>query len=176
VGTIPSGRLAQGWTTPDDVASPRRGYLCPFQEVVDPGWYRRGLPTERRITDPVRNIATRRLQQPFTERMALYAEHVSAQTSVRIVPGTRAGTPKVACPLHKKQFDLTDGHELNGGDLQILTFPVQVVAGEVFVELPTVVEVDAILGTNGLRVQKSDCIDIAGDAIKVPLRSASLTK
>jgi len=30
---------------------------------------------------------------------------------------------------------------------------------------------DAILGTKGLRVMKSDCIDIAGDAIKVPMKN-----
>ena len=41
------------------------------------------------------------------------------------------------------------------------------------VELPAEAEVDAILGTSGLRVQKSDCIDIAGDALKVPTRDVS---
>ena len=40
------------------------------------------------------------------------------------------------------------------------------------VELPAEPELDAILGTNGLRVVKSDCIDIAGDAIKVSSRGA----
>ncbi len=40
------------------------------------------------------------------------------------------------------------------------------------VELPAEPELDAILGTNGLRVVKSECIDIAGDAIKVPSRGA----
>jgi NAD(P)H-dependent nitrite reductase small subunit len=88
--------------------------------------------------------------------------------------GDAAGTPKVACPLHKKQFNLEDGHELgteNG--LKILTFPIKVVDGVVMVELPAVDELDAILGTNGLRVQKSDCVDIAGDAIKVPVKGAA---
>jgi len=87
--------------------------------------------------------------------------------------GDAAGVEKVACPLHKKQFALETGHELGEGTLRILTFPVKVEDDEVFVELPSEPEVDAILGTNGLRVQKSSCVDIAGDALKVPLRSKS---
>lgn len=86
--------------------------------------------------------------------------------------GDASGTPKVACPLHKKQFNLKDGEEL-GGDLNIITFEVKVEGDEVFVNLPSEAEVDAILGTSGLRVQKSDCVDIAGDALKVPTRDVS---
>lgn len=81
--------------------------------------------------------------------------------------GDAAGAPKVACPLHKKQFGLESGAEINGGDLQILTFPVKLVDGKVFVELPSIPELNAILGTNGLRVKATSCVDIAGDAIKV---------
>lgn len=84
--------------------------------------------------------------------------------------GDSAGTPKVACPLHKKNFALENGEEL-GGNLKILTFPIKIVGDDVMVKLPAVPELDAILGTNGLRVQKSDCIDIEGDAIKVPIKS-----
>jgi nitrite reductase (NADH) large subunit len=40
--------------------------------------------------------------------------------------GDAAGTAKVACPLHKKQFSLEDGNELGGGDLQLITFPVKI--------------------------------------------------
>lgn len=89
------------------------------------------------------------------------------------IMGDSAGTPKVACPLHKKNFDLGSGEEM-GGDLKIITFPVKLVGTDVMVELPAVVEVDAILGTNGLRVQASDCIDIAGDAIKVPVKALQM--
>lgn len=85
--------------------------------------------------------------------------------------GDASGKAKVACPLHKKQFALEDGGEIGGGDLQLLTFPVKIDGSQVFVELPNYPELDAILGTNGLRVQKSDCIDLAGDALKVPVRS-----
>jgi hypothetical protein len=91
------------------------------------------------------------------------------------IMGDASGTPKVACPLHKKQFALEDGGEL-GGDLQILTFPIKIEKDDIFVELPAVAELDAILGTNGLRVQKSECIDIAGDALKVPIGGALKSK
>jgi nitrite reductase (NADH) large subunit len=82
--------------------------------------------------------------------------------------GDANDTPKVACPLHKKNFDLTTGSEI-GGDLEIITFQVKIEADNVLVELPSVEEVDAILGTNGLRVNKSDCVNLAEDAIKVQL-------
>jgi len=90
--------------------------------------------------------------------------------------GDAAGTPKVACPLHKKNFDLTCGDEIGDGDLQILTFPVKIEGDSVMVELPSVPEIDAILGTNGLRVERSDCIDIAEDALKVPVKGSRFEK
>eukprot|EP00522_Entomoneis_paludosa_P012359 CAMPEP_0172455328 /NCGR_PEP_ID=MMETSP1065-20121228/12012_1 /TAXON_ID=265537 /ORGANISM="Amphiprora paludosa, Strain CCMP125" /LENGTH=1147 /DNA_ID=CAMNT_0013207789 /DNA_START=77 /DNA_END=3520 /DNA_ORIENTATION=+ len=91
--------------------------------------------------------------------------------------GDAAGTPKVACPLHKKQFSLEDGVELGAEEpLSIITFPVKVEGDDVLVKLPAELEVDAILGTHGLRVTKSDCIDIAGDALKVPSRFSNVMK
>ena len=84
--------------------------------------------------------------------------------------GDSNGKPKVACPLHKKTFDLKTGSEIDG-DLQILRFDTKIEGDDVFVYLPAVEEVDAILGTSGLRVLKSDCINLAEDAIKVKLQS-----
>lgn len=89
--------------------------------------------------------------------------------------GDVSGTPKVACPLHKKNFDLKSGAEIDG-DLKIITFQVKIENDDVLVELPTVEEVDAILGTNGMRVKKSDCIDLAADAIKVKISSEKKAK
>lgn len=91
------------------------------------------------------------------------------------VIGDSNGTPKVACPLHKKSFSLDTGSEIDG-DLQILTFDTKVEDNDIFVHLPSVDEVDAILGTNGLRVLKSDCINLAEDAIEVKLASERITK
>jgi nitrite reductase (NADH) large subunit len=83
------------------------------------------------------------------------------------IVGDKEGTPKVACPLHKKQFSLETGEGIGDEPLNILTFPIRLENGRVLTELPAIPELDAILGTNGLRVQKSDCIDIAGDAAKL---------
>ena len=83
------------------------------------------------------------------------------------IVGDKDGTPKVACPLHKKQFALDTGEGVGDEPLNILTFPIKVVNDRVLTELPAIPELDAILGTHGLRVQKSDCIDISGDAAKL---------
>jgi NAD(P)H-dependent nitrite reductase small subunit len=83
------------------------------------------------------------------------------------IVGDKDGTPKVACPLHKKQFALDTGEGVGDEPLNILTFPIKVENDRVLTELPAIPELDAILGTHGLRVQKSDCIDIAGDAAKL---------
>jgi len=84
------------------------------------------------------------------------------------IMGDADDVPKVACPLHKKTFNLQDGQQINDdGELSIITFPVKIEGEKVLVELPAVLEVDAILGTLGLRVQKNDCVDLAGDAIRI---------
>lgn len=91
--------------------------------------------------------------------------------------GDANDVPKVACPLHKKTFNLKDGQQINDdGKLSIFTFPVKIEGDKVLVELPAVPEVDAILGTHGLRVQKTECIDIAGDALKVPAKPNKFSK
>ncbi|EED95108.1 NADPH nitrite reductase [Thalassiosira pseudonana CCMP1335] len=58
--------------------------------------------------------------------------------------GDLEGISKVACPLHKKQFGLADGKQLDG-DLSLITFPVKIIGDEVMVELPSEAEVNAIL-------------------------------
>jgi nitrite reductase (NADH) large subunit len=50
--------------------------------------------------------------------------------------GEKAGEPKVACPLHKKQFSLETGACLSGDDLRIATFEVRVTDGRVLILLP----------------------------------------
>ncbi|KAL3910462.1 MAG: hypothetical protein SGARI_002113 [Bacillariaceae sp.] len=90
--------------------------------------------------------------------------------------GDKDGLPKVACPLHKKQFSLETGEGVGDEELNILTFPVKIEGDKVMVELPATPELDAILGTHGLRVEKTDCIDITEDAIKtIRIPSSSVT-
>src|SRR5690606_4815524 len=50
--------------------------------------------------------------------------------------GDHSGTPKVACPLHKKTFDLRTGAGLNDPDYHVQTFKARAEGGRVFVELP----------------------------------------
>jgi nitrite reductase (NADH) large subunit len=62
--------------------------------------------------------------------------HKREMVLARGIVGDQGGAPKVACPLHKKTFDLRTGACLSGDALEIATFPVRVDDGDVFVELP----------------------------------------
>jgi nitrite reductase (NADH) large subunit len=50
--------------------------------------------------------------------------------------GTQDGTPKVACPLHKKTFSLATGEGLSDARYCIRTYPVEARDGAVWVKLP----------------------------------------
>ena len=62
--------------------------------------------------------------------------HKREMVLARGIVGDQAGAPKVACPLHKKTFDLRTGVCLSGDALEIATFPVRVDGDHVLVELP----------------------------------------
>lgn len=47
--------------------------------------------------------------------------------------GDKEDIPKVACPLHKKNFSLEDGSNLGGEDLKIATYPVKIENGNVYI-------------------------------------------
>jgi len=47
--------------------------------------------------------------------------------------GDKEGIPKVACPMHKKNFSLEDGTNLNGEDFKIATYPVKIENGNVYI-------------------------------------------
>ena len=61
----------------------------------------------------------------------------------REIPGDQQGTPKVACPLHKKTFSLDSGLCLGGEDYQVRVFPVRVEMDALFVALPPEEGLDA---------------------------------
>jgi NAD(P)H-dependent nitrite reductase large subunit/NAD(P)H-dependent nitrite reductase small subunit len=61
--------------------------------------------------------------------------------------GDHAGTPKVACPLHKKTFSLESGECLTGDDLHVSVFPVKVDGDDVYVQLPSIEELDTRMAT-----------------------------
>jgi nitrite reductase (NADH) large subunit len=58
--------------------------------------------------------------------------------------GTHDGTPKVACPLHKKTFSLASGEGLSDARYCIRTYPVEVRNGEVWLKLPPLHTADAL--------------------------------
>jgi NAD(P)H-dependent nitrite reductase small subunit len=66
--------------------------------------------------------------------------HKRQMVLARGILGSQGDAPKVACPLHKKTFDLRTGGCLSGESLAIATFPVRIQGGDVLVELPPVEE------------------------------------
>jgi NAD(P)H-dependent nitrite reductase large subunit/NAD(P)H-dependent nitrite reductase small subunit len=61
--------------------------------------------------------------------------------------GDQADEPKVACPVHKKTFSLETGAGLSDKDYSIQVFPVKIDGDDVFVQLPSIAELDAIFAT-----------------------------
>lgn len=59
----------------------------------------------------------------------------------------------VACPLHKRQYALDDGDCLNDNDYSIITFDAKEEDGDLYIRLPPVDELDAVLGTSKVRSQ-----------------------
>ena len=74
--------------------------------------------------------------------------------------GSKDGIPKVACPLHKKNFDLRNGDcfDSDHEDMKLLTFPVKIDEGEVWLHLPPVHQLDEVLDTTKVRFN-SDCLE-----------------
>jgi NAD(P)H-dependent nitrite reductase large subunit/NAD(P)H-dependent nitrite reductase small subunit len=68
--------------------------------------------------------------------------HKREMVLARGILGDQVGAPKVACPLHKKTFDLRTGECLSGDPLTIATFPVRIDGDAVLVELPAVEELE----------------------------------
>ncbi len=82
--------------------------------------------------------------------------HKREMVLARGIVGDQGGAPKVACPLHKKTFDLQSGKCLSGEELEIATFPVRIEGDEVFVELPPAEE-----------LAKAACRDGAGSGARL---------
>jgi nitrite reductase (NADH) large subunit len=76
--------------------------------------------------------------------------HMKDMVLSRGIIGDQAGTPKVACPMHKKTFSLEDGSCLSGEKYQVVTFPVRVENGDVYLDLPSVEQTAQLLGADRL--------------------------
>jgi nitrite reductase (NADH) large subunit len=73
--------------------------------------------------------------------------HMNAFVLSRGIIGTAGDEPKVACPLHKKPFSLRTGQCLSGEDFSVKIFAVKVINDEVYLELPPVEQLNALLAT-----------------------------
>jgi nitrite reductase (NADH) large subunit len=88
----------------------------------------------------------------FTSRGRWYATqnmcpHRREFVLARGMIGDQGGTPKVACPVHKKTFSLKTGECLSKEDYQLRVFPVKVEGEKVYLQLPPPEELDAELAT-----------------------------
>jgi len=81
--------------------------------------------------------------------------HKNAFVLSQGIIGDCGGTPKVACPLHKKAFDLGSGDCLGGEPYAISTFPVRVEDAKVYLNLPSIEELDEQLATDKHRIGAS---------------------
>ncbi|WP_432264671.1 nitrite reductase small subunit NirD [Autumnicola psychrophila] len=74
----------------------------------------------------------------FSRRSKWYAcqnlcPHKLEMVISRGMIGDAKGTPKVACPLHKKTFSLEDGSNLNGDEFKIAVYPVKIEEENVYI-------------------------------------------
>ncbi len=79
----------------------------------------------------------------------------------RGIVGDADGTPKVACPLHKKTFSLESGACLSGDPYQIETFSVRIVGDDIQVELPHEEKLALSLATKHFCGRVSCSVDIS---------------
>ena len=73
--------------------------------------------------------------------------HKKAFVLSRGILGDSLGAPKVACPLHKKNFSLESGECTTGDDYSVRVFPVKVENGNVYLDLPPTEVLDQLLAT-----------------------------
>ena len=65
-----------------------------------------------------------------------------------LVGDDRNGNIYVSCPLHKRNFNLTNGECLNDAEFGILTFEVKEEDGFLLVKLPEENELESAIGTS----------------------------
>lgn len=62
--------------------------------------------------------------------------HDNKMVLSRGLVGDFSGIPKVACPLHKHNFDLTTGKHVSEGEINdLITYPVKVQEGTVYLQM-----------------------------------------
>jgi nitrite reductase (NADH) large subunit len=86
--------------------------------------------------------------------------------------GDQNGIPKVACPVHKKTFALESGKCLSGEDYSVQVFEVKVDGDDVYLLLPPIEELDAVLATE--KTCNGSCDADGQPKTKLPSRKAKV--
>jgi len=94
----------------------------------------------------------------FSSRQQWYASqnmcpHMNSFVMSRGILGDVEGTPKVTCPMHKKPFSLESGDCLTDAEFKLKVFPVQIRDDRVYLKLPTIEQLNAVLATDMHRLQ-----------------------
>lgn len=76
----------------------------------------------------------------FSSRGEWYAcqnscPHTSDMVLSRGLLGDMLGEPKVACPMHKRNFSLLSGECMNGDEYKLKLYPVLIEDGNVYLEI-----------------------------------------
>ena len=67
-------------------------------------------------------------------RLQKTIDHENQMVLARGLCGDLDGEPKVACPLHKNNFSLVDGHHLGGrSEFQLKTYPIKKEGGRIWI-------------------------------------------
>ena len=112
-----------------------------------------GARLSRTMAGPPSSMARCRLPSSISPAAATWyacqqmCPHKKAFVLSRGILGDTHGTPKIACPLHKKTFALDSGACLSGEDYAVQVFPVQVKGDDVYLELPPSEVLDKLLAT-----------------------------
>ena len=138
----------------EDVTVPSNAKLKALRESPDKQWVKVGNVSDFPYDGgaAIKYGKTQIAVFNFASRGEWYATqnmcpHKKAFVLSRGIIGDAQGTPKIACPLHKKTFCLESGACLSGEDYEVLTFSVKVKDNDVYLELPPQDELDATLST-----------------------------
>ena len=138
----------------EDVTLPSSAKLKALRESPDKQWVKVGSVSDFPYDGgaAIKYGNTQIAVFNFSSRGEWYATqnmcpHKKAFVLSRGIIGDAQGTPKIACPLHKKTFCLKSGSCLSGEDYEVLTFAVKVTDNDVYLELPPQDELDATLST-----------------------------
>ena len=106
----------------------------------------------------------------FTSKGKWYATqnmcpHKKAFVLSRAIIGDQQGTPKISCPLHKKNFSLETGESLQGEEYNIKTFEVKNENDKIFLKLPSTEFLDKQMATEIGCKLATQCSEHAAKAV-----------